>query len=95
MKDTFKEIPKGVLNRLEKITSRKEDNARISIDERYPGHTRSLAKTVINMNIFPTLKELLESSDEGGENEKRKKRKRKRGGKRNAYFCIGFSQLWW
>ena len=56
MKDTFKEIPKGVLNRLEKTTSRKEDNARISIDERYPGHTRSLAKAGLNIRIFPTLK---------------------------------------
>ena len=58
MKGTLKAIPKGVLNRLGKITSRKEDNARISIDERYPGHTRSLAKTGINMNIFPTLEDL-------------------------------------
>ena len=26
---------------------------------------------------------------------KEKKRIRKRGGKRDAYFCIGFSQMWW
>ena len=40
MKGTLKAIPKGVLNRLGKITSRKEDKANIGIDERYPGHNR-------------------------------------------------------
>ena len=30
-----------------------------------------------------------------GRKKRKEKRKSKRGEKRNAYFCIGFSQLWW
>ena len=53
---TFKAIPDGVLNLLVKLNSRTEDNIKMDINEIYPNHTIALHKTVLNMNIFPTLK---------------------------------------
>ena len=46
------------------------------------------------MNNFPTLNTLWKNEDEGEKN-KKEKHKRKRGGKRNAYFCIVLSYMWW
>ena len=93
MKDTFKVIPKGVLKILYKPTQRTEDNPKVSIKEHYPDHANTLARSGIGMKNFPTLKELWENEDER-EKKKKEKLKRKREGKYNAYFCIGFSQLW-
>ena len=40
----------------------------MSINEHYPGHTRSLARSGPNMKIFPTSKELWENADEQEKN---------------------------
>ena len=39
------------------------------------------------------MKEFWDNTDER-EKKKKEKRKSKRGGKHNAYFCMGFLQLW-
>ena len=65
----------------------------MSIKERYPDHANALARAGICMKNFPNLKEFWDNADER-EKKKKEKRKMKRGGKHNAYFCIGFSQLW-
>ena len=62
-KATFEAIPNGVLNILAKITSRTEENAKMSIKERCPDHDNSLARVGIGMKNFPTLKELWENAD--------------------------------
>ena len=41
------------------------------IDERLPGHTKVISKEGLNMNTFPTLKELWENADD---QEKKKKK---------------------
>ena len=48
-KATFKVIPNGVLNRLAKPTSRTEENAKMSIKERYPDHANALARAGLGM----------------------------------------------
>ena len=55
-----------------KLTSGTEENAKMSIKERYPDHANSLARAGIGMKNFPTLKELWENADE---REKKKKRR--------------------
>ena len=65
----------------------------MSIKERYHDHANALARAGLGIKNFTTLKELWDNADDQ-EKKKTEKRKRKRGGKRNAYFCIGFSQLW-
>ena len=47
-KSTFKAIPNGVLNILEKLTSNMEENSKMRINERCPGHTMKLTKSGIN-----------------------------------------------
>ena len=64
----------------------------MSIKGHYPDHTNVLAIAGLSRKN-PTLKELWENADEQ-EKKKKEKRKSKRGGIRNAYLCIGFSQLW-
>ena len=63
-KATFEAIPNGVIKILAKITSITEDNSSMSINERYPGHMKALAKAGLNMKNFPTFKELWENADE-------------------------------
>ena len=63
-KATFKAIPNRVLNGLAKLTSRTEENAKMSIKERYPDHANALARAGIGMKNFPTLKELWDNADE-------------------------------
>ena len=57
-KATFKAILNWVRKRLAKLTSRTEENAKISINKHYPDHTNALARAGLNMKIFSTLKEL-------------------------------------
>ena len=71
---TFKAISNGVLNRLAKITSRTEENAKISLKKNYPDHANALARAGLGLKNFPTLKELWDNVDE---REKKKKQKRK------------------
>ena len=40
-KATFREIPKGVLNKLEKLTPITEDNFKIRVNENFPSCNRS------------------------------------------------------
>ena len=72
-KATFKAIPNGVLNRLAKLTSKTEENAKMSIKERYPDHANSLPRTGLVMKNFLSLKELWENAD------KREKKKNVKG----------------
>ena len=76
-KDTFKAIPKGVLHRLAKLTSRIEKNTKMSIKELYPYHSNALTRARLCVKNFPTLKELWENSDE---REKKKQKNVKGGG---------------
>ena len=39
-----------------------EDNAKMSINERYPGHTRALAKAGLNMN-FSNFEVIVDKAD--------------------------------
>ena len=52
MKATFKATPNRVLNRLDKFTSITEDNANMSIKERYPDHDNALARAGLGMKTF-------------------------------------------
>ena len=65
----------------------------MSINECYPDHANALARAGLSMKNFPTLTELWDNADQQ-DKKKKEKRKRKRGGKRNTYLCIEFSQLW-
>ena len=56
MKDTFKAIPNEVLNKLSQLNPRTEENAKMSIKERYPDHANALARAGLGMKNFPTLK---------------------------------------
>ena len=69
-KATFKETPNLDLNRQAKLSSGKEDNSEMRINERYHDHSISLTKSEVSMKMFPTLKELWENTDQ-----KEKKRK--------------------
>ena len=78
-KATLKAIPNGVLNRLAKLTSRTEKNAKMTIKERYFEYANALSRAGLGMKNSPTLKELWENADEQ-EKKKKEKRKRKKGG---------------
>ena len=69
-KATFKDTPNLDLNRQAKLSSRKEDNCEMRINERYHDHAITLTKSEVSMKMFPTLKELWENTDQ-----KEKKRK--------------------
>ena len=90
---TLKATPNVLLNSLAKLTSRTEDNSKMSIKDRYPDHANALARAGLGMINVPTLEELWENADEREKREKEKLKSR-RVGRRNAYFCIGLSKLW-
>ena len=58
MKATFKAIPNVFLNRLSKITSRIDDNAKMIINQHYPSHIMALSKAGLNVKIFTNLKDV-------------------------------------
>ena len=63
-KATFKAIPNGVLNRLAKLTSRTEKNAKMTIKKRYFEHSNALSRAGLGTKKSPTLKELWENANE-------------------------------
>jgi len=88
----FKAIPKGVLNRLSKLTSKSKKLERKTIDEIYPLHTKALQIAGLAPKKFPTFLELenirnKELSKEFLREKKEKKKKRNR----QTFFCIGVS----
>ena len=66
----------------------------MNIKERYFEHANAISRAGLGMKNFPTLKELWEDADEREKKKKEKRKRKKGGGSCNAYFCIGFSQLW-
>ena len=54
-KSTFKAVPNGVSNMLSKLTSWKEENSKMRINERFPGHKMALTKAGINLKSYSTL----------------------------------------
>ena len=71
-----------------KLASITEDKSKMSIDRLYLIHTMELAKMGLNMNIFPTLKELWENADE---REKKKKNVKWRGeGHVTLIYVLGY-----
>ena len=52
IKSTFKSIPNGVLNRLDKLILIIEDNSKTIINECYANKDVSLAEAGLNMKIF-------------------------------------------
>ena len=63
MKATFKAIPNRVLHLLAKLTSRIEENSKMSIKERYPDHANALARAGLGMKNFTNLKELWDNAN--------------------------------
>ena len=79
----FKAIPKGILNRLSKLTSISKKLERKTIDEIYPLHTKALQIAGLAPKKFPTFLELenirnKELSKEFLREKKEKKKKRNR-----------------
>ena len=70
---TLRAIPSGVLNRLEKLTSRKPSLHSEGVDKVYPDHANALRKAVLAPPDFPTMGDLWKMQDEKLEieNEKR------------------------
>ena len=66
----------------------------MTIKERYFEHANALYRGGLDMKNSPTLKELWENTDDREKKKKEKRKRKKGGGSRNAYLCIGFSQLW-
>ena len=91
---TFKSIPRGIFNRLLKLTSRTKKNAQIIIDEKYQGHSKVLTKSSLDPKILLTLKDIWKKADASKRNNYVKREYRSGGQGRNTYFCIGFSNIW-
>ena len=63
MKNTFKAIPNGVLNRLAKLTSGMEEKCKMRVNEIYPYNTVELTKAGLNMK-YSDLGKLWENSND-------------------------------
>ena len=56
-------IPSGIFYRLTKITSRKNKNAQMKINEIYQGHAKDLSKVGLALKVYPTLNEIWKKAD--------------------------------
>ena len=61
---TLRAIPSGVLNRLDKLTSRKLLIYFERVDKIYPNHAIALSKAGLSPPIFPTMRYLWSKQDE-------------------------------
>ena len=63
MDATFKAIPRGILNRFAKITSRMKINSLMKVNEIYPGHANALMKSGLSPKLFLSEREVWRKED--------------------------------
>jgi hypothetical protein len=93
----YKAIPKGVYQRLAKLTSMTEENENLTLDAIYPRHFKALEHAGLVEGIIPTLKEQKMKIEEMKKQSKKSestKAKQKRDRKRTIFFCVGFNKIW-
>jgi hypothetical protein len=93
----FKAIPKGVYQRLAKLTTMTEMNGNLTLKEIYPKHFKALEHANLVKGKIPTLRETkleIETLKMLSEASKAAKEKKGRERKRAIYFCAGYSKTW-
>lgn len=88
----FKAIPKGVCQRLAKLTTVTKENGDKPLNEIYPNHFKALEHAGLIEEKVPTLRE--ELAKKPAETNYRKKSQNNRNRKRACYFCVGYSKAW-
>ena len=87
---TLRAIPSGVLNRLDKLTSRNTSIHAEAVDKIYPARANALRKEGLAPPVFPTMRDLRRKQDEKVENEKEQDISEKK--RKNVYFCVAYSR---
>ena len=98
----FENIPKGVYQRLAKLTTMNNDNCSTTMNQLCPIHFKALKKAGLleRGTTTPTLAEIMEEvhhqeiekKEEGPSHHKQNQKKRDRG--RNVYFCVAKAAGW-
>ena len=83
---TLLAIPSGILNRLDKLTSRNPSIRAEAVDKIYPDHANALLKAGLAPPVLPTMGYLWRNQDEKVDNENERDVIKKK--KINVYFCV-------
>ena len=85
-------IPRGVFNRLAKLTTMDETNRDTRLSLLYPHHLQILHDAgLLNNKYIPTLQEQIKYDQKW---EPPAKRHKERNARRTIYFCVGYSRAW-
>ena len=88
-------IPKGVYQRLTKLTSITDENQDQTLDAIYPEHFQALRQAGLIHGEVPTLLEMHEKIKvKNSMINTKDKAKKLLARKRQVYFCIGYSSIW-
>ena len=86
-------IPSGVLNRLDKLTSRNPSIPAEAVDKIYSDQMNAFRKAGLAPPVFPTMKDLWRKQDKKVEIEQERDFDGNKN--RNVYFCVAYSRYFY